>query len=161
MNNSLSMTADFERQKNIKALAITLGIAGALLLLFILLKWSLPTVPPVPTQEFLEVNLGTDDFGSGDDQPLLPGEPAPAQQRSEEHTSELQSPCNLVCRLLLVASAAALYSLSLHDALPICISYYPWYSWCFAVIIYIIKMEFAYCPSCAYPGISRSKPRHR
>ena len=24
-----------------------------------------------------------------------------ADQRSEEHTSELQSPCNLVCRLLL------------------------------------------------------------
>jgi hypothetical protein len=31
-------------------------------------------------QEFLEVNLGTDDFGSGNDQPLLPGEPAPAKQ---------------------------------------------------------------------------------
>src|SRR5256885_7295444 len=34
------------------------------------------------------------------------GEPAPRPQlttnrRSEEHTSELQSPCNLVCRLLL------------------------------------------------------------
>src|SRR5256885_13065680 len=30
------------------------------------------------------------------------GEKARAlQQRSEEHTSELQSPCNLVCRLLL------------------------------------------------------------
>src|SRR5256885_11002769 len=28
-----------------------------------------------------------------------PGGPVPA--RSEEHTSELQSPCNLVCRLLL------------------------------------------------------------
>src|SRR5205807_8462114 len=26
---------------------------------------------------------------------------APRLQRSEEHTSELQSPCNLVCRLLL------------------------------------------------------------
>src|SRR5256885_11086672 len=26
---------------------------------------------------------------------------APTAQRSEEHTSELQSPCNLVCRLLL------------------------------------------------------------
>src|SRR5256885_3506992 len=26
---------------------------------------------------------------------------APAATRSEEHTSELQSPCNLVCRLLL------------------------------------------------------------
>src|SRR5205807_5900486 len=29
---------------------------------------------------------------------IKPGEPQP---RSEEHTSELQSPCNLVCRLLL------------------------------------------------------------
>src|SRR5256885_6799039 len=28
-------------------------------------------------------------------------EPARNRQRSEEHTSELQSPCNLVCRLLL------------------------------------------------------------
>src|SRR5688500_17806629 len=39
--------------------------------------------------------------------------------RSEEHTSELQSPCNLVCRLLLVPAASPSYSLSLHDALPI------------------------------------------
>src|SRR2546426_2177938 len=30
--------------------------------------------------------------------PCLPGE---IHNRSEEHTSELQSPCNLVCRLLL------------------------------------------------------------
>src|SRR5688500_5870082 len=29
--------------------------------------------------------------------PVLPG----SRERSEEHTSELQSPCNLVCRLLL------------------------------------------------------------
>src|SRR2546426_5843609 len=28
-------------------------------------------------------------------------ENVPREQRSEEHTSELQSPCNLVCRLLL------------------------------------------------------------
>src|SRR5256885_5645540 len=28
-------------------------------------------------------------------------EPEKVQARSEEHTSELQSPCNLVCRLLL------------------------------------------------------------
>jgi hypothetical protein len=80
MNNTLSMSAEFERQKNIKATAITLGIAGALLLIVILVRWPLPTVAPIPVQEFLEVNLGTDDFGSGKDQPLLPGEPAPAQQ---------------------------------------------------------------------------------
>src|SRR5256885_7060068 len=30
-----------------------------------------------------------------------PAAAAPAASRSEEHTSELQSPCNLVCRLLL------------------------------------------------------------
>src|SRR5256885_11185122 len=29
------------------------------------------------------------------------GKDSPARCRSEEHTSELQSPCNLVCRLLL------------------------------------------------------------
>src|SRR2546426_6396988 len=30
-----------------------------------------------------------------------PSSCAPGTRRSEEHTSELQSPCNLVCRLLL------------------------------------------------------------
>src|SRR5205807_3109767 len=35
-------------------------------------------------------------------QPPVPRLPAlHARERSEEHTSELQSPCNLVCRLLL------------------------------------------------------------
>src|SRR2546426_2211877 len=35
------------------------------------------------------------------DNGLLSCLPADGQLRSEEHTSELQSPCNLVCRLLL------------------------------------------------------------
>src|SRR2546426_4275881 len=33
--------------------------------------------------------------------PDLTQDPARGRARSEEHTSELQSPCNLVCRLLL------------------------------------------------------------
>src|SRR6266446_10542880 len=33
--------------------------------------------------------------------PRAPGNSLAIAQRSEEHTSELQSPCNLVCRLLL------------------------------------------------------------
>src|SRR2546426_3313824 len=37
----------------------------------------------------------------GPDAPLAEHELRPGAQRSEEHTSELQSPCNLVCRLLL------------------------------------------------------------
>src|SRR5688572_24504533 len=40
--------------------------------------------------------------------------------RSEEHTSELQSQSNLVCRLLLDPATTDIYTLSLHDALPIC-----------------------------------------
>src|SRR2546426_6526787 len=40
------------------------------------------------------------DVGLGE-QGLDRGKPAPRIGRSEEHTSELQSPCNLVCRLLL------------------------------------------------------------
>src|SRR5256885_12632807 len=39
-----------------------------------------------------------DDVGIGED--AVP-EVRSARHRSEEHTSELQSPCNLVCRLLL------------------------------------------------------------
>src|SRR2546426_7606317 len=34
-------------------------------------------------------------------EPGVPQFPARRANRSEEHTSELQSPCNLVCRLLL------------------------------------------------------------
>src|SRR5258708_2870587 len=44
--------------------------------------------------------------------------------RSEEHTSELQSPDHLVCRLFFLNDTATteIYTLSLHDALPISIS---------------------------------------
>src|SRR5437879_5516905 len=47
---------------------------------------------------------------------LLPCQPIP---RSEEHTSELQSPMYLVCRLLLDTAPPMFFTLSLHDALPI------------------------------------------
>src|SRR5437867_1539767 len=47
--------------------------------------------------------------------------------RSEEHTSELQSPYDLVCRLLLATSTSAPHTLSLHDALPIFLTSYVRY----------------------------------
>src|ERR1039457_7499805 len=87
-----------------------------------------------------------------------PGGTPVGSHRSEEHTSELQSPCNLVCRLLLEkktppqmetsaelsdmppdstqvaeilpllnffflndTATTEIYTLSLHDALPICL----------------------------------------
>src|SRR5256885_7268002 len=41
-----------------------------------------------------------------------------ATGRSEEHTSELQSPCNLVCRLLLEKKKSTLV-LTIEDARPV------------------------------------------
>src|SRR5256885_4871279 len=46
-------------------------------------------------EESLPGQVDGDAFG------LLQDHPQFVQRRSEEHTSELQSPCNLVCRLLL------------------------------------------------------------
>src|SRR6266487_897370 len=63
----------------------------------------------------------------------LDGHHEAVRRRSEEHTSELQSPVHLVCRLLLEkkkysrlsifffndTATTEIYTLSLHDALPI------------------------------------------
>src|SRR2546426_9371827 len=48
------------------------------------------------------------DLGQGHHEPVLGLQEA--QRRSEEHTSELQSPCNLVCRLLLEKKKKRRYS---------------------------------------------------
>src|SRR5256885_7987805 len=49
----------------------------------------------------LRVHVDGQDLGLGRLEGLAGAEVARVLQRSEEHTSELQSPCNLVCRLLL------------------------------------------------------------
>src|SRR5688500_20027394 len=47
------------------------------------------------------VSLQAESRGDADCDALRIGDFSLARIRSEEHTSELQSPCNLVCRLLL------------------------------------------------------------
>jgi TonB family protein len=79
MQASLS-ELDFERNKNIKALAYTIGIIGALFLFFMLMSWTLPVTPPPPVDTGVEVNLGNSDQGLGDVPPQIPGEPAEQQQ---------------------------------------------------------------------------------
>src|SRR5256885_5358812 len=53
---------------------------------------------------------------------LMPVIPALWESRSEEHTSELQSPCNLVCRLLLEKKKNLMYNVGYRilctDVLP-------------------------------------------
>src|SRR5256885_12545538 len=48
----------------------------------------------------------------------------PAERRSEEHTSELQSPCNLVCRLLLEKKKLSDVSAPAQLQLPATTAYY-------------------------------------
>ena len=103
MTNAIYMPAEFERQKNLRALALTGGIAGALLLLFILYSWPLPEKPEEPVQDFVEialpdpppddVNLGNNDVGSGRVQPMVTGTPSSepvAQEIAPSRSSNTQ-----------------------------------------------------------------------
>lgn len=85
------MSAEFERQKNIRALAWTGGFAIILLIMLLFISWTIPTKEEPPVVEFVEINLGSGDFGSGMDQPFLPGDPAPAEQMAYNPPQPMQS----------------------------------------------------------------------
>jgi len=71
----------FESKKNMQAGTITVVILAVLFLFLFLVGWTTPTVlQPVP-EEGIEVNLGNSDAGLGEDQPFLPGKPAPQDQQ--------------------------------------------------------------------------------
>lgn len=70
----------FEQQKNVKALGITVLITGAICLIFFLISWTLPQLPPEPLNEGVEVNFGNIDEGLGDIAPAVPGELSVAKQ---------------------------------------------------------------------------------
>lgn len=73
------MTENFEQQKNIKAGSYTLLVLALLLLAFIFIKWTIPVTPPPVAEDGIEVNLGNSDAGLGNDQPMSPESPAPAE----------------------------------------------------------------------------------
>lgn len=76
MSNYTSMSANFERDKNIKASAYTGVICGSLFLLFFSLQWTLPQIPAPDFGEGIEVNLGNSETGIGDIPPQIPGDPS-------------------------------------------------------------------------------------
>jgi hypothetical protein len=76
MNHSVTMQIGFEREKNMKAGAITASICIALFLLFFYLQWTLPQIPIPLTGEGIEVNLGNSETGLGDIAPTIPGNPS-------------------------------------------------------------------------------------
>src|SRR5256885_2410670 len=99
-------------------------LLGVLLLTFVVVQF----VPGGPVEQYLaeaKASVGRGGEGGGlayrgnqgvDPQRIeqikaLYGFDKPAHERSEEHTSELQSPCNLVCRLLLEKKKTAIKGL--------------------------------------------------
>ena len=87
MNYTLFMQATFEAEKNKKAFLYTITICGVLLLLaFIITFPVLKVVTPI-AQDLMEINLGNNEEGFGETQPLIKGEmnanaaPEPAKQQ--------------------------------------------------------------------------------
>jgi hypothetical protein len=87
MNNAISISAEFERQKNIKAFSYTTGIVGGLLIIFLFAKMTLPPKEIPQEEQYVEialpdeppiddVNLGNNDVGSGNVQPIVTGTPS-------------------------------------------------------------------------------------
>lgn len=74
----------FEQQKNVKAISWTVGVHVLLILSFLLIRYTLPVVE-VPQELGMEVNLGTSENGSGNDQPEIPEDPAAAEAAVTAH----------------------------------------------------------------------------
>ena len=89
MNNAVTVSAEFERQKNIKAFSYTLGIVGGLLIIFLFARMTLPPQEIPQQEQYVEIalpdeppikdlNLGNNDVGSGKVQPIVTGTPSSA-----------------------------------------------------------------------------------
>lgn len=73
-----------ERHK--KALTYTAVICGVLLLLFIMISWKvLPPAPPV-VEDLIEINLGNNEDGFGEEQPLIKGDRSPENETAPAPT---------------------------------------------------------------------------
>jgi len=81
------MHNSFEAEKNRKALMYTAMICGLFLIIAIFYTWPMQ-VPPIPTSlDLIDVNLGNEQEGMGDVQPLVKGERAPDNQSVASHQS--------------------------------------------------------------------------
>jgi len=92
----------FESEKNRKAItytAIVLGILllmfflmGILLLMFFLISWkNQPPTPPI-VEDLIEINLGNNEEGWGEEQPLIKGEMSPNQQATVVPQQQAKAP---------------------------------------------------------------------
>ncbi|MEO7263941.1 MAG: hypothetical protein ABIW38_03465 [Ferruginibacter sp.] len=71
---------DNESERKKKALMYTAIICGGILLLFILISWKVMPVSDPVVQDLMEINLGNNEEGFGEVQPLIKGEKSPSQE---------------------------------------------------------------------------------
>jgi hypothetical protein len=83
MNNTIHMSASFETEKNRKAFAYT-GVICGVLFLIMLISWDLPQQPPKVLDDLIEINLGNEEEGMGEVQPLIKGEKSPSTESVPE-----------------------------------------------------------------------------
>jgi hypothetical protein len=72
--------AHFEAEKNKKAFMYTVIICGVLLLLFFIITWPILEVKQPVALDLIEINLGNNEEGFGETQPLIKGEMSPTQE---------------------------------------------------------------------------------
>ena len=94
MTNYQSMSATFEREKNMKASAYTVLICALLFVIFFFLQWTLPQIPPPTFGEGIEVNLGNSETGLGDVPPQVPGEPSATEDVKTAPPKAAQQPAD-------------------------------------------------------------------
>ncbi|MFM9909936.1 MAG: hypothetical protein ACKVOW_11330, partial [Chitinophagaceae bacterium] len=75
------MDQQFESKKNWQATSYTVAVLSILLVFFIFWKWPLQSFVTPILEEGIEVNLGNSNQGLGENQPFLPGKPAPTDQQ--------------------------------------------------------------------------------
>ncbi len=80
------MVSNFDTQRRRKAFLYTAIICSILFLAFILISWKVePPAAPI-VQDLIEINLGNNDEGLGDVQPLIKGERPPEPETTHEPT---------------------------------------------------------------------------
>lgn len=71
---------DNESERKKKALMYTAIICGAILLMFILISWKVMPVTEPVVMDLMEINLGNNEEGFGEVQPLIRGQKSPSQE---------------------------------------------------------------------------------
>jgi hypothetical protein len=84
-----------QSEENKKALIYTTIICTALLLLFILIRWNTNPPPEIVIQDQIEINLGNEEEGFGQEQPLIKGSPTSEVEKSTPSPSTADDNSNV------------------------------------------------------------------